>query len=156
MMKKASERFSNKVQINNRKAGFEFQLLEKYEAGIMLKGTEIKSLREGKASLQEAYCFIEAGEIFIKGMNISPYSQASFESHDRTRNRKLLLKKREIEKLKSKMDEKGLSIIPTKIYTNSRGLAKLEIALAKGKKLYDKREDIKKKDQNRELDRMSV
>ena len=155
-MSKEKNRFSNNVQIKNRKASYEYEFVEKVEAGIMLKGTEIKSLREGKASIQEAYCFFKKDELYIKGMNISPYSQASFESHDMTRDRKLLLKKRELEKFKSKMEEKGLTIIPVRIYINSRGLAKLEIALAKGKKIYDKRDSIKKKDQKRELDRMKI
>ena len=122
----------------------------------MLKGTEIKSLREGKASIQEAYCYFKKEELYIKGMNISPYAQASFESHEMTRDRKLLLKKRELEKFKSKTEEKGLTIVPVRIYINNRGLAKLEIALAKGKKIYDKRESIKKKDQKRELERMKI
>lgn len=155
-MSKDKNRFSNDIQIKNRKASYEFEFVEKVEAGIMLKGTEIKSLREGKASIQEAYCYFKKGELFIKGMNISPYSQASFESHEMTRDRKLLLKKRELEKFKSKTEEKGLTIIPVKIYINSRGLAKLQIALAKGKKIHDKRESIKKKDQKRELERMKI
>lgn len=156
MSKDKKNRFSNKVYIKNKKAFFEFELLEKLEAGIMLKGTEIKSLREGKVSLQESYCFIEKDTAYIKGMNIAPYTQASFESHERTRTRKLLLHKREIEKLKAKTEEKGLAIVPLSIYTNDRGLAKLQIALARGKKLFDKRDDIKKKDQKRELDRLRM
>ncbi|MEP1032090.1 SsrA-binding protein SmpB [Ekhidna sp.] len=155
-MSKEKNRFSNNIQIKNRKASYEYEFVEKLEVGIMLKGTEIKSLREGKASIQEAYCFFRKEELFVKGMNISPYSQASFESHEMTRDRKLLLKKRELEKFKSKMDEKGLTVIPIKIYINSRGLAKLEIALAKGKKIYDKRDSIKKKDQKRELERLKI
>jgi SsrA-binding protein len=155
-MSKDKSRFSDNIQIKNRKASYEFEFVEKVEAGIMLKGTEIKSLREGKASIQEAYCFFRKEELFIKGMNISPYTQASFESHEMTRDRKLLLKKRELEKFKSKMEEKGLTIVPLRIYINKRGLAKLEIALAKGKKIYDKRDSIKKKDQKRELERMKI
>jgi len=155
-MSKDKSRFSNNIQIKNRKASYEFEFVEKVEAGIMLKGTEIKSLREGKASIQEAYCFFRKGELFVKGMNISPYSQASFESHEMTRDRKLLLKKRELEKFKSKSEEKGLTIVPVRLYITSRGLAKLEIALAKGKKIYDKRDSIKKKDQNREIERMKI
>ncbi len=155
-MSKDKSRFSNNIQIKNRKASYEFEFVEKAEAGIMLKGTEIKSLREGKASIQEAYCFFRKDDLFVKGMNISPYTQASFESHEMTRDRKLLLKKRELEKFKSKMEEKGLTIVPLRIYINSRGLAKLEIALAKGKKIYDKRDSIKKKDQKRELERMKI
>ena len=155
-MGKDKNRFSNNIQIKNRKASYEFEFVEKAEAGIMLKGTEIKSLREGKASIQEAYCYFKKEELYVKGMNISPYTQASFESHDMARDRKLLLKKRELEKFKSKMEEKGLTIVPLRIYINSRGLAKLEIALAKGKKIYDKRDSIKKKDQKRELERMKI
>ncbi|WP_420315659.1 SsrA-binding protein SmpB [Ekhidna sp.] len=156
MSKEKKSRFSNDIQIKNRKASYEFEFVEKVEAGIMLLGTEIKSLREGKASIQEAYCYFKKGELFIKSMTISPYTQASFESHEMTRDRKLLLKKRELEKFKSKMEEKGLTIVPLRIYINKRGLAKLEIALAKGKKIYDKRDSIKKKDQKRELDRMKI
>ncbi|WP_424964098.1 SsrA-binding protein SmpB [Ekhidna sp.] len=155
-MTKDKNRFSNNIQIKNRKASYEFEFVEKVEAGIMLKGTEIKSLREGKASIQEAYCYFKKEELYIKGMNISPYSQASFESHEMTRDRKLLLKKKELEKFKAKTEEKGLTIVPVRVYINSRGLAKLEIALAKGKKIYDKRESIKKKDQKRELERMKI
>ncbi|MEM7298872.1 MAG: SsrA-binding protein SmpB, partial [Bacteroidota bacterium] len=150
-MSKSKERFSNDIQIKNRKASFEYEFIEKFEAGMVLKGTEIKSIREGRASVQEAYCYLRGQEAFIKGMNISPYSNASFESHEMTRDRKLLLKKREIEKIKSKTEEKGLTIVPVRLYLNKRGFAKLEIALAKGKKIYDKRDDIKKKDQKREL-----
>jgi len=149
-------RFSNDIQIKNRKASFLYEFIEKFEAGIVLKGTEVKSLREGKASIQEAYCYLKKGEAFIKGMNISPYSNASFESHAIVRDRKLLLKKRELEKMREKTEEKGLTIVPLRIYLTKRGFAKIEIALAKGKKVYDKREDIKKKDQKRELERMRI
>jgi len=153
---KEKSRFSNNIQIRNRKASFEFEFLDKYEAGIVLKGTEIKSLREGKASVQEAYCYLKNNEMFIKNMNISPYSNSSFESHEINRERKLLLKKKEIEKIRAKIEEKGLTIVPTKIYINQRGFAKLEIAVARGKKLFDKRDSIKKKDQDRELKRMKI
>ena len=155
-MAKEKSRFSNDIQIKNRKASYEYEFIEKFEAGIMLKGTEIKSLREGKASIQEAYCYFKKDELFIKGMSISPYSQASFESHEMVRDRKLLLKKRELEKLRTKMEEKSLTIVPLRIYINNRGFAKLEISLAKGKKIYDKRDSIKKKDQKRELERMKI
>lgn len=123
---------------------------------MVLKGSEIKSIREGKASITEAYCFVGKDELFIKGMNISPYSESSFNVPDPVRERKLLLKKREIEKLRAKTEEKGLTIVPVRIFINSRGLAKLEIALAQGKKIYDKRDSIKKKDQDRELKRMTM
>ena len=155
-MAKDKHRFSNDIQIRNRKAGYEFEFIEKFEAGLILKGTEIKSIREGNASIQEAYCFLRDDEAFIKGMNISPYTQASFQTHERARERKLLLKKKEISKLKSKTEEKGLTIVPLRIFINTRGFAKLEIALAKGKKIYDKRESIKQKDQKRELQRIKI
>ncbi|MEP1097476.1 MAG: SsrA-binding protein SmpB [Cyclobacteriaceae bacterium] len=155
-MSKDKGRFSQNIQIKNRKASYEYELIEKFEAGIVLKGTEIKSIREGKASVQEAYCFLKDGEAFVKGMNISPYAQASFQSHEMARDRKLLLKKKEIEKLKTKTEEKGLTIVPTRIFINQRGFAKLEIALGKGKKLFDKRENIKKKDQDRELQKLKI
>lgn len=149
-------RFSNNIQIKNRKASFEYHFIEKFEAGIILRGSEIKSIREGKASITEGYCFVSDDEIFIKGMTIAPYTDGSFNMHNPTRERKLLLKKKEIEKLRAKMEEKGLTIIATKIFINARGLAKLEIALAQGKKLFDKRDSIKKKDQDRELKRMKL
>ena len=155
-MSKDKGRFNKNIQIKNRKASYEYDLVEKFEAGIILKGTEIKSIREGKASVQEAYCFLKDGEAFVKGMNISPYTQASFNGHEMARDRKLLLKKKEIEKLKTKTEEKGLTIVPTRIFINQRGYAKLEIALAKGKKLFDKRENIKKKDQDRELKKLRI
>ncbi|MEQ9405503.1 MAG: SsrA-binding protein SmpB [Cyclobacteriaceae bacterium] len=155
-MSKDKQRFSNNIQIKNRKAGFEYEFIEKFEAGIILKGTEIKSIREGKASVQEAYCFLKDGEAFVKGMNISPYTQASFGSHEMARDRKLLLKKKEIEKLKAKTEEKGLTIVPLRIFINGRGYAKLEIALARGKKIFDKRDSIKKKDQDRELKKLKI
>ena len=144
------------INIKNRKASFEYHFLEKYVTGIALLGTEIKSLREGKASLQHAYCHINKGEIFVKDLNISPYSFAKNFNHEPKRERKLLMKKKEIEKLDSKYKEKGLAIIPVRIFINNRGLAKLEIALAQGKKLHDKREDIKSKDLKRELSRMKL
>ncbi|MCR9252559.1 MAG: SsrA-binding protein SmpB [bacterium] len=147
----SKDRFSNSVSIKNRKAFHEFTISDTYEAGMILKGTEIKSIREGKVSLQEAYCHISNDEIFVKGMTISPYSQGSFTNHEPTRERKLLLNKREIEKLRAKTEEKGFTIVPTKLYINKRGFAKLEVGLAKGKNLYDKRDSMKKKDQDREL-----
>ncbi|MFY0689439.1 MAG: SsrA-binding protein SmpB [Cyclobacteriaceae bacterium] len=153
---KKNQRFSATVAIKNRKASYEFEFIETFEAGIVLKGSEIKSIREGKVSLQEAYCFLKKGELFIKGMTIAIYTEGTYANHEPTRDRKLLLNKKQLEKLASKSAEKGLSIIPTKLYTNSRGLAKLGIALAKGKKLYDKRESVKKKDQDRELKQLKL
>ncbi len=155
-MSKDKGRFSQNIQIKNRKASFEYEFVEKFAAGIILKGTEIKSIREGKASVQEAYCYIKDEEVFVKGMNISPYAQASFNGHKMARDRKLLLNKKEIEKLRARTEEKGLTIVPVRIFINDRGFAKLEIALARGKKLFDKRENIKKKDQDRELKKLRI
>ncbi len=153
-MAKQNVSFSKNVNIVNRKARFEYEFLEKFIAGLVLKGTEIKSIRESKASLQHAYCLIKDNEIFVRDLHISPYSQAAHYNHDPVRERKLLLSKREIRKLSVKSKEKGLTIIPTRLFINDRGYAKLEIALAKGKKIHDKRRDIKERDQKRELDRM--
>ena len=150
-MKTPKTRFSNSISIKNKKAKFEYEFIDVIEAGIVLRGSEIKSIREGKASLQEAYCFIKENEIFIKSMNISPYTESTYDQHDPTRDRKLLVKKKDIEKFREKMEQKGLTIVPVKLYINSRGFAKLEIALARGKKIHDKRNSIKEKDQQREL-----
>jgi SsrA-binding protein len=155
-MSKDKARFSNTVNIKNKKARFNFELIENFETGIVLKGSEIKSIREGKASLQEAYCHVNKGEIFIKGMNISPYTESTYDNHDPIRERKLLLRKKQIEKIKEKMEQKGLTLIPVRLYITSRGFAKLDIALAKGKKVHDKRDSIKQKDQNRELQRLKL
>lgn len=148
--------FSNNINIKNKKASFEYHFLDKYIAGIMLQGTEIKSLREGKANLQESYCALLDGELWVKNMHISPYTEGTYANHEPKRDRKLLLNKRELKKLESKFKEKGLAIIPVRLFINDRGLAKLEIALAKGKKLYDKREDIKQKDLKREMERLKI
>ncbi len=153
-MAKKEKRFSNDIQIRNRKASYEYEFIDKYVAGIILKGTEIKSIREGKASVQEAHCYFYRNELRVKGMTISQYENASFQSHELTRERTLLLQKKELEKLRAKSEEKGLTIIPTRLFINVRGFAKMEIALARGKKLFDKRESLKKKDQSREIDRI--
>lgn len=150
------KRFSNDISVKNRKASFEYEWLEQFEAGIVLKGTEIKSIREGKISLSGSYCYLHNDELFIKGMNITPYTESSFQNHDPIRERKMLLKKSELKKLKAKTEEKGLTIIPTKLFVNKRGFAKVGIALARGKKLFDKRDNIKKKDQDRELQRLKI
>ncbi|MFT6854508.1 MAG: SsrA-binding protein [Cyclobacteriaceae bacterium] len=155
-MKNKNTRFSNDIQIRNKKASYEYEFLEKFETGIVLEGAEVKSIREGKVSLQEGYCFIKNNQVYIKGMRISPYLNTSFNILEPTRERKLLLHSREISKLKEKSEEQGLTLVPTKLYMIKRGLVKVEIALAKGKKLYDKRENIKKKDQDRELKRLKL
>lgn len=147
-------RFEKIINIKNKKASFEFEFIDKYVAGIQLKGTEIKSIREGKVSLTEAYCYFRRGELFIKQMHIAPYSMAASYNHDAVRERKLLLNKQELDKIEGKFSEKGLSIIPVRVFINDKGLAKMEIALARGKKLHDKRESIKAKDTKRELERM--
>jgi len=141
------------IIVKNRKALFEYSLLDTYHAGIQLLGSEIKSIRAGKANLQEAYCFFIGNELFIKGMHIAEYSHGGYANHDPVRQRKLLLKRTELRKIKNKLKEKGLTVIPIKLYINERGFAKLEIAVAKGKKLFDKRQNIKNKDIKRELDR---
>ena len=148
------DRFSNDVNIRNRQAGFEFELLDKYIAGMVLRGTEIKSIREGKVNLQEGYCYFNRGELFVKGVTINPYAQATHYNHEGARERKLLLKKSELNKLESKSEEKGLTLVPLRLFVNDRGYAKLEIALARGKKLHDKRNSIKEKDVKRELQRV--
>ncbi len=147
---------SNTIRIKNKKASFEFHLLESFVAGIVLTGTEIKSIRNGKASIKEAYCVFEENELFVRNMHISEYSHGTYNNHEPKRDRKILLTARELKKLKSKVAEKGLTIIPTLLFINEKGLAKLEIALAKGKKMYDKRQDIKKKDMKREMERQNI
>ncbi len=141
------------MEIKNKKASFEYFLLEVFSAGIVLTGTEIKSIRTGKASLKESYCAFTGDELFVRNMHISPYEFGTYNNHEPKRERKLLLTARELRKLKGKLEEKGLTLVPTRLYINESGLAKLEIALAKGKKLYDKRDTLKKKDQQREIDR---
>lgn len=153
-MSKGELNFQKSINIKNRKASYEYHFLDKYVAGIVLQGTEVKSIRLGKVNLQNAYCTFFKGELYVKGMHISPYTMARETNHEPKRDRKLLLNKRELRKLESKENEKGLTIIPVRIFINNRGYAKLEIALAKGKKLYDKREDIKEKDLKREMARM--
>lgn len=144
---------SSNIQIKNKKASFEYFLLEKFIAGIVLTGTEIKSIRKGKANLTDAYCAFSGGELFVRNMHISEYEYGTYNNHEPKRERKLLLTTRELRKIKSKLEEKGLTLIPTFMFINEKGLAKIEIALGKGKKLYDKRETLKKKDTQRELER---
>ncbi len=141
------------INIQNRKASFEYFFLEEYSAGMVLTGTEIKSIREGKVSMADAYCFFDKGELYIKNLNISKYDYGTHYNHNPLRERKLLLTRRELRKLENRLTDKGLTIIPSRIYINDTGLAKIDIALAKGKKLYDKRDSIKEKDMKREQDR---
>ncbi|MFC2117550.1 SsrA-binding protein SmpB [Bacteroidota bacterium] len=144
---------TNRINIKNKKARFEFELIEKYVAGIQLTGTEIKSIRTGKANIADSHCHFINNELWVKGLHISEYDFGSNANHDPGRMRKLLLNKRELFKLQKKVAEKGLTIIAIRLFINENRLAKLEIALAKGKKLHDKREDIKQKDIKREISR---
>ena len=141
------------INIQNRKASFEYYFLEEYSAGMVLTGTEIKSIREGKVSMADAYCFFDKGELYVKNMNISKYEFGTHYNHNPLRERKLLLSRKELRKLENKLTDKGLTIIPTRVFINDAGHAKMDIALAKGKKLYDKRDSIKEKDMKREQDR---
>ncbi len=143
----------SKVNIRNKKAGFEYFLLEKFIAGIVLTGTEIKSIRAGKASINEAYCAFTGSELFVRNMHVSEYDYGSYNNHNPKRERKLMLNSRELRKLRTKLAERGFTLVPVVLFINDTGLAKLEIALAKGKKLHDKRETIKKKDIEREMER---
>lgn len=144
----------NKINIKNKRAYFDYEILEKYTAGMVLTGTEVKSVRAGKVSLGDSYCFFREGEIYIKGMQIAEYKFGTYNNHSPDRERKLLLQRREIKKLDRKTKETGNTIIPLRIYFSSTGYAKIDIALAKGKKQYDKRETIKQKDAKRQMDRL--
>ena len=148
-----NERFSKNISIRNKRASFEYSFIDTYIAGIVLSGTEIKSIRQGNVNLQDAYCVFIGPKLVAKGINISAYKEGTHYNHDAKRDRVLLLKKQELKKLLEKSEEKGLSITVSKLFINDRGFAKLEIALAKGKKLYDKREDIKAKDIDRDMRR---
>ncbi|WKZ58385.1 MAG: SsrA-binding protein SmpB [Cyclobacteriaceae bacterium] len=149
-----AKRFTNDINIRNKRAGFEFELLDKYIAGLVLKGTEIKSIKEGKVNLQDGYCYFNNGELFVKAINITPYAQGTHYNHEAGRERKLLLKRTELRKLEAKVSEKGLTLVPVRLFINDRGFAKLEIALARGKKVHDKRDSIKERDIKRELSRV--
>lgn len=141
------------ISILNKKASFEFSFLDKYVAGMVLTGTEIKSIRLGKANITDGFCVIQDGEMIARNLEISQYEKGTIYNHEPKRDRKLLLKKSEIRKLQGKLKDQGLTIVPTRLFISEDGWAKLEIALAKGKKLYDKRQDIKTKDVQREIQR---
>ncbi len=143
-----------KINVRNKRAGFDFELVQSFEAGIMLTGSEIKSIRDGGGSINEAFCLMRDGELYIKNMNIPEYSHGSYANHEPTRLRKLLLKKRELERIDSKIREKGFSIIPVRVFIGERGFAKVEVALARGKKKFDKRDSLKQKETKREMDRV--
>ena len=141
------------VNIRNKRATFEYEILDTYVAGMVLRGSEIKSVRDGKASMNDAYCQFRNEELWIKNLNITEYKEATVWQHEPLRMRKLLLSKKEISKLLAKVKERGFTIIPLRLFINERGFAKIEIALARGKKVYDKRASIKEKDQKRDMDR---
>ena len=141
------------IQIKNKKAAFDYFIVDEYTAGIVLTGTEIKSIRLGKASLVDAFCFIHDGEMWVKGMNISPYFYGSYNNHESKRDRKLLLNRKEIHRLQEDTKAVGFTIIPTLVFIDENGRAKIDIALARGKKQYDKRETMKEKRDRREMDR---
>ena len=141
------------VNIRNKKASFEYYFVDVLTAGIVLTGTEIKSIRMGKASLVDAYCYIHNGEIWVKGMNVSPYFYGSYSNHESKRERKLLLNRREINRLEEASKTSGYTIIPILIFIDDKGRAKVDVALARGKKLYDKRQTMKEKEDRREMDR---
>lgn len=141
------------VNIRNKKAAFEYFFIEELTAGIVLTGTEIKSIRLGKASLVDSFCYIVGGEIWVKGMNISTYFYGSYNNHEMKRDRKLLLTKKEIRRLESATKQTGYTIVPTLLFIDDHGRAKVDIALCKGKKLYDKRQTLKEKEDRREMDR---
>lgn len=147
-------KFLKNITIKNKKAYFDYEITDEYDAGIQLLGTEVKSIRESKASIKEAYCYFEEGEIFIKGMSVSEYSHGGYTNHDPYRLRKLLLNKREINKIEKKLKDKGISLLPLLLFINEKGLIKLKIGIGKGKKLYDKRESLKKQDVKKDIDRM--
>lgn len=144
------------VNIKNRRAKYEYSFIDTYEAGITLTGTEIKSIRQNNANLSDAYCYFEDGELFVKSMFVGEYEHGNRQNHEPRRDRKLLLKKRELRKLEKRVKERGFTIIPYRLYINERGYAKVEIALAQGKNVYDKRKSIKEKDLKRELKQIKL
>ena len=147
--------FQSNINIRNKRASFDYEFIEKFVAGIVLLGTEIKSIRLGKVSMNDAYCHFVNGEMLIKNLSISAYDFGTCNNHEVLRERKLLLNRKELRKMERKVKENGLTIIPIRLFLNDKGLVKVEIALAKGKKLYDKREVIKKRELDRELKRIS-
>ena len=141
------------MEIKNRSASYEYFIEDTFDAGMMLTGTEVKAIRDGRVSFNDSYCLHDRGELYVKGLHISPYEFGSYANHNPTRERKLLLKKKELDKIAQKLKEKGFTIIPLSIYFNQRGYAKMKIGLGKGKKLHDKRESIKQRESEREIKR---
>ena len=146
-------KISNTVNIENRRAKFDYQFLDTLTAGLVLKGTEIKSIREGRAGLADSFCYFKNDELYIRNFHITEYENASFYNHEPMRERKLLLSRQELDKWLRKVKDSGLTIVPIKLFISDKGFAKVNIALAKGKKAFDKREDIKKRDIERETQR---
>ena len=145
--------FQSKINIKNKRAEHDFLLFDQYTAGLVLTGTEIKSIREGKVSLVDTYCFVHRGEVWVKNMYIAHYQQGSYNNHVERRDRKLLLQSREIRKIQQTVKQPGFSIVPTLLHLNEKGLAKLDIYIARGKKEYDKRETLKEKEDRRDMSR---
>ena len=139
------------AEIRNRQAYYDYFIDDKYDAGMVLTGTEVKSLRAGRASFNDSYCYFHRGEMWIKSLHIAEYSHGTSSNHDPLRERKLLLNKKELKKIESKIKEKGITVVPLRIFFSEKGIAKIELGLGKGKKLYDKRETIKQRDNQREL-----
>ncbi len=146
---------SSQINIKNRRATFDYEIIDTYVAGVMLCGTEMKSIRGGHASLVDSFCYFNRNELWVKGMRVSEYFYGTYNNHKPDRERKLLLQRKELDKLKRKTKEGGLTIVPLRLFINDRGLAKLEIALARGKKQFDKRETLKQKDAQRDIDRVT-
>jgi SsrA-binding protein len=146
----SKDKIAKTIDVTNRRAAFEYFFLDTYTAGMVLMGTEIKAIRQSKFNMTDCYClFLHENELYVRNLHISPYEQGNQYNHQPLRDRKLLLKKKELKKLANKLDDQGLTIVPTRLFINEKGLAKIEIALAKGKKLYDKRETIKERDLKR-------
>lgn len=144
----------NEVNIKNKRARFDYEISDTYTAGIVLTGTEIKSIRDGRASLVDTYCMVENGEVWVKGMNISEYAYGTYNNHQVRRDRKLLLNRKEIAKLAKASEDPGYTIVPIKVFINERGLAKMLIGVGRGKKQYDKRQSIREREDKRNIDRM--
>ena len=150
----SKEKPTNQITIKNKRASFDYELLEMFTAGIVLTGTEIKSIRLGKASLVDTFAIVERGEVWVKNMYVAEYAFGTYNNHAPRRDRKLLLNRKEIRRLQTATKDRGFTIVPTRLYINERGLAKLALAIARGKKEYDKRQSIRERDDRREMDRM--
>lgn len=155
-MAQKKDKIEARVDIRNRKAGYEYEFLDRFTAGMQLRGTEIKAIRQSRVNLAEAYCAFVGEELFVLNLHVGTYAEGSHYNHEPLRQRKLLLQKRELRRLRDNSQERGVTIVPTRLFISDRGFAKLDIALARGKKLFDKRESIKARDNQRELDRLRL